>query len=670
LRRSLLAPLAFLAACMSNAPAPERVVTPPAAVPTLPPLHTPGPDPHSFARPDEARVSHMGLDLTVDFDARVLSGTATLAVIRRADADQLILDTRDLTIERIEVATALAPTPGPLRIAGADDLTWRETPWQLGGLHPVLGQPLLVELPATVDRVRVTYRTTPTASGLQWLSPEQTADHLAPFLYTQSQAIHARSWLPVQDSPGIRITFDARVHSPAPTRPVMAAEALSVETGPKGQVYRFALDRSIPPYLLALAVGRLEPASIGPRTGVWAEPSLLARARAEFADLEAMLTTTEQQFGPYRWGRYEVLVLPPAFPFGGMENPRVTFVTPTILAGDRSLVALIAHELAHSWSGNLVSNATWRDLWLNEGFTVYLERRIVEAIYGAERAEIEAALGRQDLEADLAALADHPGDTVLHVDLAGRDPDDVFSDVPYEKGYLLLRRIEQAIGRPAFDAALTQWFADHAFTSQTTAEFLRCFAEVLRAHPALPGQSAPDLEQWLTTPGLLPDTPRAHAPALDAVAAAAVSFTRGELPASKLPVRGWTPQHWIYFLRALPLTTADAVARLAELDAAFHLGASSNNEILAQWLLLAAVHDYRAADPRLERFLCEVGRRKYLTPIYEALLASANGQPRAREIYAKARPGYHPITQHSLDTLLARPTLPALDPTAPLAGLR
>ena len=653
MRRSLLATSLLLAACMSNAPTPAPVVTPPAAVPALPALHAPGPDPHSFARPDEARVTHMGLDLAVDFDARVLSGAVSLALERRPGSTQLVLDTRDLAIERVDVAFSFVfSNEAPPRLAGADHLEWKPTTWQLGGLHPVLGQPLLIDLPTDVDRVRITYRTTPAASGLQWLAPEQTADRLAPFLYTQSQAIHARSWLPVQDSPGVRVTFDARVRSPAPTRVVMAAEALSVETGPEGQVHRFALDHSIPPYLLALAVGRLESASTGPRTGVWAEPSLVDRARHEFADLEAMLTTTEQQFGPYRWGRYEVLVLPPAFPFGGMENPRVTFVTPTILAGDRSLVALIAHELAHSWSGNLVSNATWRDLWLNEGFTVYLERRIVEAIYGAERAELEAALGRQDLDADLAALADHPGDTVLHVDLAGRDPDDVFSDIPYEKGYLLLRRIEEAIGRPAFDAALTQWFFQHAFTSQTTAEFLRCFRETLAQHPPLPGQSAPDLELWLTTPGLHPDTPKAHAPALDAVATAAAAFTRGELAAKKLPVRAWTPHHWIYFLRTLPLTEGNAATVLTQLDAAFKLGASSNNEVLAQWLQLAATHDYRPADERLERFLLEVGRRKYITPIYEALLASKTGPPKARDIYTRARPGYHPITQRRLDAIL------------------
>jgi len=331
-------------------------------------------------------VRHLDLELAVDFDSKLLIGAATLTISRAPGTHELVLDTRDLIVFAVDVA--------------GDDERWAPATWSFGGDHPLLGRPLHIKLAdPDLTRVRVHYRTTPAATGLQWLTPDQTHDRVAPFLYTQSQAINARSWLPVQDSPGVRVTFDARVRAPAPTRPVMAAEALSVETGPEGQVHRFALDQSIPPYLLALAVGRLESASTGPRTAVWAEPSLLARARHEFADLEAMLTSTERQFGPYAWGRYEVLVLPPAFPFGGMENPRVTFVTPTILAGDRSLVALIAHELAHSWSGNLVSNATWRDLWLNEGFTVYLERRIVEAIYGAERAEIEAALGRQDLEA-------------------------------------------------------------------------------------------------------------------------------------------------------------------------------------------------------------------------------------------------------------------------------
>ena len=650
---------------MSSAPSAPVPATPPAAVLPLPPASTPGPDPHSFARPAEARVRHVGLDLTVDFTTRTLSGTATLAIDRAAHGDTLVLDTRDLEIEAVEAATA--PPTTPPRLA-TTDLAWTTTTWQLGSLHPVLGRPLTIALPPDVNVVRVRYRTSPDSTGLQWLTPEQTADHAAPFLYTQSQAIHARSWVPVQDSPGVRITFDARIAAPAPTRPVMAAEALALETGPEGQVHhRFALDQSIPPYLLALAVGRLESASTGPRTGVWAEPSLIKRASAEFADMEAMLTATERQFGPYRWGRYEVLVLPPAFPFGGMENPRVTFVTPTILAGDRSLVALIAHELAHSWSGNLVSNATWRDLWLNEGFTVYIERRILEAVYGAERAEIEAVLGRQHLEGELAAMADRPGDQVLHVELAGRDPDDVFSDVPYEKGYLLLRRIEEAYGRPAFDSFVQRWFSEHAFSSRTTDEFKSFLRGALLApQPPLPGQTLPDLDRWLTSPGLLPDAPQPRSAALEKVAADAIAVARGQFAPKKLDTRGYGPMHWIYFLRALPLTEVDAVRVLGAVDAAFHFTDSSNNEVLGEWLILTSAHDYRAADVRLERFLLSVGRRKYLTPIYGALQRTAGGQQIARAVYPRARPGYHAITRRTLDALLDwKPTsapTPAADP--------
>jgi len=667
-RRPSLPALAclLLASACTPSPAPSGVAPTPAAAPlVLPALPVAGPDPHSFARPAEARVRHVGLDLDVDFAARQLVGTATLKLERAADAQELVLDTRDLTIVEVAAGTLPAGSPdAPLRLASPPAIDWRPSSWRLGGVHPALGTPLHISLPAGADLVRIRYRSGADASGLQWLDPEQTADRAAPFLYTQSQAINARSWVPVQDSPGVRITFDARISAPAPTRPVMAAEALGSETGPDGRVvHRFALDQAVPSYLLALAVGRLESASTGPRTGVWAEPGVLARATAEFADMEAMLASTEQQFGPYRWGRYEVLVLPPAFPFGGMENPRVTFVTPTILAGDRSLVALIAHELAHSWSGNLVSNATWRDLWLNEGFTVYIERRIVEAIYGAEQAEIQAVLGHQDLLRTLEDLAERPGDQVLHVELGGRDPDDVFSDVPYEKGYLFLRRLEAAYGRPAFDAFVQRWFDAHAFTSQTSAALQTFLAAELLTRPLLAGQSAPDVALWLSSPGLLPDAPQPHAAALDAVASAARSVARGELPARRLDARGWSPQHWIFFLRSLPLAEVDAIRVLGDLDLAFHLTDSGNNEVLGEWLVLAARHGYRAADARMERFLLEVGRRKYLTPIYSALLATAAGQQLARAVYPRARVGYHAITRRSLDALLDH--VPASAPPTP-----
>jgi len=637
----LLVALAALtvSACFGPAPAPP-FVTPAAAVVQLPALAQPGRDPHSFARPDEVRVDAVDLDLTVDFAAHVLHGSATLRLTRTVADAPLVLDTRDLTIERVEA-----------RLPDATD--WIATTHRLGGSHPILGQALTVDLPPNADRVRVHYRTSPASTGLQWLAPEQTSDRAGAFLYSQSQAIHARSWVPCQDSPGIRVTVAARIAAPAPYRAVMAAEELSSETGPNGHVLRtFKLDQAIPAYLLALAVGRLESVQLGPRTAVWAEPGVLARARAEFADLEAMLSAAEAAVGPYRWGRYEVLVLPAAFPFGGMENPRVTFVTPTILAGDRSLVSLIAHELAHAWSGNLVTNATWRDFWLNEGFTVYIERRILEAIYGRERAEVEAVLRREHLEIELADMSDRPGDQILHLDLSGRDPDDAVSDVAYEKGALFLRRLEQAYGRDAFDPFVRAWFDRHAFTGQTTEAFRAFLAAELKA-PLLPGQTAPDIDRWLEAPGLPDDAPRPQAASLMLAADAAREFVAGR----KIDARAFSPLQWIHFLRALPLTGGPraAAAILAELDAAFRLTATGNAELLSEWLILAARHGHRPADARIREFLTGVGRRKYVLPIYDALLATPEGAALAREIYAVARPGYHAITRGSLDALLGVP---------------
>src|SRR5262249_14285620 len=302
--------------------------------------------------------------------------------------------------------------------------------------------------------VRVHYATGPQASGLLWLGRELTASKKHPFLYTQSEAIHARSWIPLQDSPGVRVTYSARLHTPAGMLAVMSAT--NDPKNPRNGEHRFKLKQAIPPYLIALAVWDLAVGALRARAGVYAEPGVVKKAAAEFGDLEKMVEAVEELYGPYRWGRYDVLVLPPSFPFGGMENPRLTFLSPTVLAGDRSLVSLLAHELAHSWSGNLVSNATWSDFWLNEGFTVYLERRIVEKVYGEKRAAMEAVLGRRSLEREIADLK--LSDQVLHIDLKGRDPDDGLTDIPYEKGALFLKHLEAAFGRTKFDAFLKSYF--------------------------------------------------------------------------------------------------------------------------------------------------------------------------------------------------------------------
>ena len=584
-------------------------------------------DIHSYANPSESRVTHLELDLDVDFDARQLRGRCTLQVEGSGD---LVLDTRDLTIAGVEVSD--------------DGEAFREAPYELGAADPILGAPLTIAR-GSASRVRVEYSTAPGAGGLQWLDPPQTAGQRYPFLYSQSQAIQARTWIPLQDSPGSRVTYAARIRTPPELLAVMSAEMLSgaERTGD----YEFRMKLPIPPYLIALAVGDLVFAPTGDRTGVYAEPSVVEAAAREFEDTESMMQAVESLYGRYSWGRYDILVLPPAFPFGGMENPMLTFVSPTVIAGDKSLVSLIAHELAHSWSGNLVTNFTWSDFWLNEGFTTYLEARIQEEVYGPERAAMEVALEVDALKEELEDL-DEP-DQVLHVDLSRRDPDEGVTSVPYVKGSMFLRTLEHAVGRDRFDGFLRGYFERFAFQSITTAQFANYLeAELLAGGRRIDRNIS--VEEWLEAPGLPEFRHEPRSEALEVATAAARQWSAGSIKAADLSTEGWTTQHWMQFVRDLPDSqTQDG---LAELDRAFELTESGNAEILTEWLKLAIRNSYAPADAALERFLVRVGRRKFLRPLYEQLMLTAEGRAQAAAIYAKARPGYHPITVQTIDEIV------------------
>ena len=599
-------------------------------------------DPHSYGNPEHVQIQQFELDLKVDFEKRRLSGLVILDILRQEgapDALTLDLDTRGLTIEEVDVHRL-----DPVRFD-----PFKPVPFHLSPVDPILGSKLSIELTPAAMQVRIRYHTSPDAQALQWLDPGHTAGKKQPFLFTQSQAIHARSWIPLHDSPGARVSYTATIRVPPGMTAVMAAEPrLNPRDTAKG-IFRYRLPQSIPPYLVAMAVGDLAFKSLGRRTGVWAEPATLEAAASEFADVELMLAACEKDFGFYRWGRYDLLVLPPSFPFGGMENPRLTFVTPTILAGDRSLVSLIAHELAHSWSGNLVTNATWRDFWLNEGFTTYLERRIIESVYGRDRADMEALLGFYELRSELPRLK--KADQILHIDLTGRDPDDGMTSVPYEKGALLVQAIERAFGRDRFDAFLQDYFNTFRFQSITTAQF----EEFLRAN--LLGDDSEsarivDLRLWLDTPGLPKIVVAPESARLDAVARLALSWANQSTPTGELRAAEWCTQEWIRFLRVLPANLP--VERLGELDRQFNLTQRGNAEIAHVWLLLAINRGYHPADARLEAFLTTIGRRKLVLPLYQALIATPDGRRRAEAIYAKARPFYHPITIESIDRIMKK----------------
>jgi leukotriene-A4 hydrolase len=581
-------------------------------------------DIHSFAEPWRVRVEHCALNLEVDFDRRQLRGTAELRVERPDPCAPLILDTRDLVIEDVRC--------GEVSVS-----------YELGDRDPILGGRLVIQLEAGTNVVTVQYETQPHASGLQWLNPEQTAGKEHPFLFSQSQSIHARSWIPIQDSPGVRVTYDARIKILPALKAVMSAERVGVEDG--WHVFKMALP--IPPYLIALAVGDVDYVALGPRTGIYAEKSVLAAAASEFEDTEKLVEAVERLYGPYRWGRYELLVLPPSFPFGGMENPVVTFATPTVIAGDKSLVGLVSHELAHSWSGNLVTNATWSDFWLNEGFTTYIENRIQEEVYGLEQALMEQVLDRREIEKELREF--EPRDQVLHIDLSGRDPDEGCTRVPYIKGALLLRQMEQVFGRNVFDGFLRSYFDHFKFRSIATAEALDYLRrELFDGYPA-EAKNIP-LEQWVFEPGLPDSAPRSRSERLEEVSALAHKWGAGEIAAGEITASTWNTQQWLEFLQVLPPKLAKS--KMAELDEAFHLTGTGNFEILDEWLVRAIESQYEPAYDRLEQLLFTVGRMKLIRPLYSELMKTPGGEANARELYKRARPMYHPIAQTAIDKIV------------------
>ena len=557
-------------------------------------------------------------------------------------AEALNLDTRDIEIRSVHLIEA----SGHEKVLA----------FKLAPRDPILGSKLTIEFPkccaaTQTMHIRIAYRTAPDASALQWLEPAQTfGSH--PYVYSQNQAIHARSWIPIQDSPGVRFTYSARIRTPPELVAVMSAARIADPSAAPGE-YRFEMKQPIPAYLIALAIGDLKFQPLGDRVGVWTEPSRLKAAADELVDLPRMLEAGERMAGPYRWDRYDVLIMPRAFAYGGMENPRMSFISPSIIAGDRSLVSIIVHELSHSWSGNLVTNATWNDFWLNEGMTTYLERRLVEDIYGERRAQMEDAIAYESLAQAIedAKAAGHPEDTDLKLDLAGRDPNEGSSDVAYEKGRWFLGFLEGRFGRRAFDAFLREYFDAHAFQSMDTAGFRAWLLSRLE-RPGAPKISVAEIDAWLYGVGLPATMPPVPQGVFDAVDRVAADWRAGKIATGQLPVRDWVPHEWVRFLDEQPADLEDA--KLAELRAAFHLGADGNAEIERSWLALVIRTAYEPSYPDLERFLLSTGRWWLVESLFRELSRTESGTALGRQIYAKAKPGYHASIRAAVERLIYR----------------
>lgn len=595
---------------------------------TSTPLQAPD-DPHSFAEPSKAYVTHLDLDLKVNFEQQQIKGKASWTINNKAKSKEIVFDDIKLSISKITL--------------GAEE---KETTFTFGPEAEFLGRALKVAISPETKLINIYYSTDKDASALQWLNPQQTAGKKRPYLFTQSQSIAARSWVPCQDSPGIRFTYNATVSVPNDLLALMSAENPQAKNS-KG-VYHFKQTHAIPSYLLALAVGDITFKAVDERTGVYAEPSVLDKAVYEFADVGKMVHAAEELYGPYRWGRYDLLVLPPSFPFGGMENPNLTFITPTILAGDRSLVSIICHELAHSWSGNLVTNANWNDFWLNEGFTNYFERRIDEAIFGKKEAEMHEVFAKQMLDAAIEEMgADNP-DTRLKTDYSGRNPDDGVNDIAYEKGFFFLKTIEAAVGREKFDEFLRGYFDTNAFKSLTTAQFVDyLYKNLIKDDKSL--EAKINLVKWIYGPGIPSNVVKVHSDGLKAIDAIVAKW-RSSGQAKGLSKEMVSSNERRYFISQLPndLKASD----MTVLDAEFNFTGSNNTDIQKAWYLLAIRHQYKPSATRIKAYLLENGRMWHIIPLYKELMNTPEGSKTARAIYREARPNYHPMTYQAIDKLL------------------
>jgi leukotriene-A4 hydrolase len=590
-------------------------------------------DPLSYAHYDQVKTRAVHLDLAADFTRKTLSGYAELTLDWLDPAARTLdLDTRGLAISRVQVQDAQGK--------------WAPAPFTLDAPDPEKGQALHIALAAQPGKVRIDYRTSPDAAALQWLTPAQTLSGKRPFMFSQSETINARSWVPLQDTPAVRFTYTARIAAPAGLRVVMSADNDPKATGKGG--WKFTMPQPIPSYLLAIGIGELEARTLGGRTGVYAEPQRIKAAAYELADTEKMVAAAESLYGPYRWGRYDMLVLPPSFPIGGMENPRLTFLTPTMIAGDRSLVDLIAHELAHSWSGNLVTNASWKHWWLNEGFTTYVTTRILEKLYGAEVATMNLQLEQEEALEELKTIP------VAKQALLTKDPDTSSANytddsLAYPKGAWFLRTLEQRAGRAVFDPFLRGWFDQHAFQSVTTEQFVAYLrSALLDQHPDV--MSDAELDAWLHGPGIPASAVHASSARLAALDLKRVQWLKGDLTVAQLDTKAWTALEWMKFLN--DVDEHATLAQLRELDAAGHLAGSGNNEVAFRFYRAAIHAGERGIRPQLETFLLSVGRQKFVIPLYTALRKDAGDKAWAEQVYRRARPRYHPVTQASVDKLM------------------
>ena len=387
---------------------------------------------NTFSNYDIISQTNINVHFIVDFDNKKVDGEVTISFKALEDGEVIILDTKSLIIKTIK------------------DNTGNELDFKLDNYYRLEshGVPLKIYKEYSKDDtfdITIEYSTTKDCMAIDWLEPEQTSGGKYPFMYSQCQSILCREMLPIQDTPAVKMPVQISIT--VPEELIGLAAGLFVEEINNGnnKTFIYALDIPIPSYLIAIAAGDIGSQNVSERCTIYAEKTVVEKAAWEFSDTEKFLKIAENYIGEYVWEQYNILVLPPSFPFGGMENPTLTFLTPSLIAGDKSLVSVVAHEISHSWTGNLVTNENWPDFWLNEGFTMFIERKILSSHKDKDMAKLDAMVGLSNLKADIIAFGESKSFSSLEPNLLGRNPDDAFNKVPYEKGFNLLYYLENKV---------------------------------------------------------------------------------------------------------------------------------------------------------------------------------------------------------------------------------
>ncbi|KAG5898655.1 hypothetical protein JTB14_005414 [Gonioctena quinquepunctata] len=594
-------------------------------------------DPSSFSRPELVIVKDICLNLNVNFNNKILSGNVILSVEKvDENANELVLDSFKLDISSV-----------------SDAETGNQLDFKLSEHLADYGSQLTVQLPeknGNSYKIDIEYKTSPDASGIQWISPKATAGKKHPFLFSQFQSSHARSVIPCQDTPAVKQTYTATISAPPELTVLMSAICNGTKTLHGGKLSHFVQKVPVPSYLVALAVGALESRKLGPRSHVWAEKEIIEECAYEFADTEHQLKTAEQICGPYVWGIYDLLVLPPSFPYGGMENPCLTFVTPTLLAGDRSLANVVAHEIAHSWTGNLVTNRTFEHFWLNEGFTVFVERKIKGRLESPQSQDFDAYTCVSELRETINRIGKDSPLTRLVVDLKGVHPDEAFSTVPYEKGQTFLRYLESTVGGPEkFEPFLRNYFETFKFKSIETSDFKDFFEQSFSDIPEI---TSIDWDTWLHSAGMppvIPDYDRSLATICDDLHKAFSKWSgEGPIPISNEDKEKLTSNQMIYFLEKIVEAEKQPIEKLVSLEKLFSLDKIKNAEIKFRWLRICLKAEWEEKVNPTMAWINVVGRMKYVRPLYRDLYQWEYTRERAVSNFLANRHNMMHVTAYTL----------------------